>query len=239
MKSLFTGLIAAFALSFSVQALAMAQKPLSVSQNAHDAQDDEAVLAHPVRSYQTHSPVVYDNQPVVMSAYDHLDPQHIVPTAALTNAVKYFDANKKSIKNQKYMTIIDMTQHSSKKRMYVINMQSGSVSAYLAAHGRNSDPNDTGYATKFSNEEGSRMTSLGFYLTGSRYSGSHGTSMYLNGLQSTNSNAMSRAIVMHGADYVTPAHTGRSWGCPAVETRYISGLVNQLENGSLLYIWKK
>ena len=236
MRTIFSALVVICAFSFSTQALAMAQKPLTPSQ---DAQDDEATAARPVQNYQTHSPVVYDNQPVIMSSYDHLDPQHIVPTAALTNAVKYFDAHKTKIKNQKYLTIIDMSQHSGKKRMYVINLQTGAVNTYLAAHGRNSDPNDTGYATKFSNEDGSRMTSLGFYLTGSRYSGSHGTSMYLNGLESTNSNAMERAIVMHGADYVTPSHTGRSWGCPAVEPRYIAGLVNILENGSLLYIWKK
>lgn len=221
---------------FSTRSFAMAQKPLSVSQ---DAQDDEASAVHPVQSVQSHSASVRENQPVVMSQYDHLDPQHIVPTTPLANAVKYFDQHKSKIHNQRYITVIDMSQHSSHKRMYVINMQTGAVATYLAAHGRNSDPNDTGYATKFSNENGSRMTSLGFYLTGSRYSGSHGTSMYLQGLESTNNNAMERAIVMHGADYVNPSHTGRSWGCPAVEPRYIAGLVNQLEDGSLLYIWKK
>lgn len=83
------------------------------------------------------------------------------------------------------------------------------------------------------------MTSIGFYLTGYEYSGSNGSSMKLFGLEKTNSNADSRAIVMHGANYVTPSHTGRSWGCPAVEMKYINGLVDTLKGGSLFYIFRR
>lgn len=173
------------------------------------------------------------------SEFGHLDPQHIVPTTPLTQALTYFKANKTKIKNQNYLTIIDMTQKSSKKRMYVINMKTGAVATYLAAHGKGSDTNNDGYAEKFSNTPGSNMSSLGFYLTGVTYQGAHGLSLRLHGLQSTNSNAYSRAIVMHGADYVNPSHTGRSWGCPAVEMKYRSTLFPALKNSSLLYIYKK
>lgn len=170
--------------------------------------------------------------------YNYLDPQRIVPTVPLTQAINYFKANKSIIANQKYMTIIDMTQKSNKKRMYVINMTTGSVATYLASHGKNSDTNNDGYAERFSNTEGSLMSSLGFYLTDVPYQGSNGLSLRLRGLQSTNSNAYSRAIVMHGAEYVNPSSVGRSWGCPAIERKYIPTLIPALKGKSLLYIYK-
>ncbi len=173
-----------------------------------------------------------------LSEYNYIDPQHIVPTEPLTQSLKYFKANKASIMNQKYLAIVDMTQKSNKKRMYVIDMASGSVSTYLAAHGKNSDANNDGFAEKFSNTEGSLMTSLGFYLTDVTYQGSNGLSLRLRGLQSTNSNAYSRAIVMHGADYVNSSSVGRSWGCPAIERKYVNTLIPALKGKSLLYIYK-
>jgi hypothetical protein len=135
--------------------------------------------------------------------------------------------------------VIDFTQSSNNKRMYVINMHTGAVARYLVAHGNGSDPSHTGYAKKFSNSPGSNMSSLGMYVTGQEYDGSHGRSMRLVGLESSNNNAMDRAIVVHGAWYVDPQYTplGRSQGCPAVEERYIGTLVTQLRGGSVYYIW--
>lgn len=189
---------------------------------------------------QKGTPVVaYKDLPSDISEYNYLDPQRIVPTEPLTQAVRYFKKFKSNIANQSYITVIDMTQHSSKKRMYVINMKTGSVSTFLTAHGKNSDRDNNGYADAFSNQDGSLMTSLGFYLTGVTYSGSHGLSLRLHGLESTNSNAYSRAIVMHGADYVNPGYVGRSFGCPAIENKYVNTLIPALKNKSLLYIYKK
>lgn len=170
--------------------------------------------------------------------YNYVDPQHIVPTVPLTQAINYFKANKSKIANQKYITVIDMTQKSNKKRMYVIDMVTGSVATYYTAHGKGSDSNNDGYAEKFSNTEGSLMTSLGFYLTDVPYQGSNGLSLRLRGLQSTNSNAYARAIVIHGADYVNPSSVGRSWGCPAIERKYVNTLIPALKGKSLLYIYK-
>lgn len=170
--------------------------------------------------------------------YNYLDPQRIVPTVPLAQAVAYFKANKAKIANQNVMTIVDMTQKSNKKRMYVINMLNGSVATYLAAHGKNSDKNNDGYAEQFSNTEGSLMSSLGFYLTDVTYQGSNGLSLRLRGQQTTNSNAYSRAIVVHGADYVTPSSVGRSWGCPAIERKYVNTLMPLLKGKSLFYIYK-
>lgn len=168
--------------------------------------------------------------------YSYLDPDKIVPAKLLQEAVAYYDANLERIENQRVMGVIDYKQHNSKERFYIIDMESGRVEAYLTAHGKNSDPNFDGYATKFSNVPDSNTTSLGFFLTAETYYGKNGYSLRLDGLSSTNSNARSRAIVIHGADYVTPGpKIGRSYGCPAVEMRYHQELIDQIKGGSLLY----
>ena len=168
--------------------------------------------------------------------YDHLDPDKIIPVNLLTTAVAFYDANLDKISNQRIMGIIDYKQHNSKKRFYIIDMESGRVETYLTAHGKNSDPDFDGYATKFSNTPDSLMTSLGFFLTAETYYGSNGYSLRLDGLSTTNSNARMRAIVIHGAEYVTPGKKiGRSYGCPALEMRYHQELIDQIKDGSLLY----
>lgn len=173
------------------------------------------------------------------SKYAYVDPKKIVPAKPLEIALKYYDTNLSRITNKNYLTVIDFTQHSSKRRKYVIDMRTGAVTAMLTTVGRASDPDGDGYATSFSNTPESNKSSLGFYLTANQYQGKHGTSMRLHGLSSTNSNAYSRAIVVHGADYVqeSNSYAGRSLGCPAVDNRLISDLVNKLKNGSLMYIW--
>ncbi|WP_415062564.1 murein L,D-transpeptidase catalytic domain family protein [Bdellovibrio sp.] len=174
-----------------------------------------------------------------LSKYDYVDPQRIIPAKALEKALTYYDVYYNQISNKNYVTVIDFTQTSNNKRMYVVDMKTGLVSRYLVAHGKGSDPSHTGIAKKFSNVEGSNMSSLGMYVTGSEYSGKHGRSMRLVGLEKTNDQAMERAIVVHGAWYVDPQYTplGRSQGCPAVEEKYIDTLISQLKGGSVYYIW--
>ena len=170
------------------------------------------------------------------ASYSHLDPDGIVPQKLLETAVEYFDSNISKIRNQRQIGIIDFKQHSSQERFYIIDMESGRVESYLTAHGKNSDPDNDGYATIFSNTKDSLMSSLGFYLTAETYYGSNGYSLRLDGLSSTNSEARDRAIVIHGADYVKPgSQAGRSFGCPALEMRYHADLINRLKGGSLLY----
>lgn len=168
--------------------------------------------------------------------YSYLDPDKIVPEKLLQEAVSFYDANLDRIENQRVMGVIDYKQHNSKERFYVIDMESGRVETYLTAHGKNSDPNFDGYATKFSNVPDSNTTSLGFFLTAEAYYGKNGYSLRLDGLSKTNSNARERAIVIHGAEYVTPGpKIGRSYGCPAVEMRYHKDLIDQIKGGALLY----
>lgn len=173
--------------------------------------------------------------------YDHIDPQNIVADIPLKRAIEYYDTYQSKLANKKYITVIDYTKHNSKKRMYVINMQSGAVESMLVAHGRGSDPNHTGYAKKFSNTEGSKMTSLGFFITSGTYQGDNGYSMYLDGISPSNSNARKRAIVVHGADYVSDTNVkqygviGRSYGCPALDRKLSKRIIDLIKGGSVIY----
>jgi hypothetical protein len=169
-------------------------------------------------------------------AYAHIDPDHEVPSALLNKALNYFDSHQSQIKNKEVIGVIDFSQHSSKERFYIIDMSSGKVDRYQAAHGKNSDTDNDGYATQFSNEANSEMSSRGFYMTAETYSGEHGYSLRLDGLSSTNSNARARAVVIHPADYVSSGQqAGRSWGCPAMDPRYSEEVINQIKGGALIY----
>ncbi|MGZ3770027.1 MAG: murein L,D-transpeptidase catalytic domain family protein [Bdellovibrio sp.] len=173
----------------------------------------------------------------ILESYDYLDPKQIVPYKALEKAVLYFHLNKSSFKNQDYISVINFGQSSKEKRFYIISLKTGTVWAIHVAHGKGSDANHDGYAEKFSNVSGSEATSLGVYRTAETYTGKHGLSLLLDGLSSTNSNARSRQIVLHGADYVKENNTiqGRSWGCPAVAMEYRDDVIKFLKNGSLIY----
>lgn len=173
----------------------------------------------------------------ILSLYNYLDPNHIVPTSALEDAVIYFHKNKASFKNQKVISIIDYRKRSSEKRWFFIDLKTGAVNALHVSHGKGSDSNHDGYAEKFSNVSGSNATSLGFYRTAETYNGSNGYSLRLDGLSSTNSRARSRAIVVHGADYVQDQNVvqGRSWGCPAVSRANARTVIDLLKEGSLIY----
>lgn len=170
--------------------------------------------------------------------YSHLDPGKVVPARALSQAVAYLKKYGSGFTNDDHMVVIDYRQHSSKKRFYLIDLRTGRVERHVVAHGSGSDPDNDGYATKFSNTSGSNATSLGFYRTLGTYSGKWGYSLRLQGLSSTNSNAYSRAIVIHGASYVSESgRAGRSWGCPALDLNVSASVITRIKNGALIYAW--
>ncbi len=171
--------------------------------------------------------------------YEHIDPTHLIPRRPFNQAIEYFDNHRSRFPNQRYITIIDLSQKSNKRRLYLVDMVSGAVTQHLTSHGRNSDANNDGYADAFSNVSGSKMSSLGFYRTAETYQGSHGYSLRLDGLSPSNSNARSRAIVVHGASYVSEENgrAGRSWGCPALDLDFHTQYINRVKGGSLMYVW--
>lgn len=189
------------------------------------------------------SPQVWYNQ-VDINDYDHVDPKNLIPSEAKKKALAYFELYKNKIPNKNYLTVFDASSISAQPRFFLINLNTGAVETFLVAHGKGSDQDHDGYAESFSNVNGSNATSLGFYFTDVTYYGEHGYSLRLKGLESTNSNAYQRAIVVHGADYVNPAiaktqnKIGRSQGCPALENRFAKPIIDKIKNGSVLYIWK-
>lgn len=164
-----------------------------------------------------------------------------IPRTALNRAFDYLIANPDLVENTHYMTVINFDLPSTAERMYVIDLGSLAVQTYLVAHGKASGDN---YATHFSNQINSYMSSLGIYLTGDPYVGVHGLSMRLRGMETTNSNAETRSIVLHGADYVSQdwidqyGRLGRSEGCPAVSMQFSAQLVQELSGGSVFLIYK-
>lgn len=140
------------------------------------------------------------------------------------------------------LTIIDFSLPSTEKRLFVIDVEKGSLlyNTYVS-HGRNSG---TKFATQFSNLPESYKSSLGFYVTRNTYTGKHGFSLRLNGEEKgINDNAMSRAIVMHAADYVNKnlikmqGYIGRSLGCPALPNEVYKPIINEIKDGSCLFIY--
>jgi hypothetical protein len=122
-----------------------------------------------------------------------------------------------------------------------VDIAGGRVSSHLVAHGRGSDPAHTGWLQHFSNAPSSHATSAGAYRTDGLYIGAHGRSIRLTGLDATNNNALSRAIVVHAAWYVSPemARThgvlGRSEGCLALANSSLPEVLQRLGSGHLIY----
>ncbi|MBB6486853.1 murein L,D-transpeptidase catalytic domain-containing protein [Rhizobium lusitanum] len=145
----------------------------------------------------------------------------------------------------RFWGVIDFRQRSDQKRFHIFDIEAKSVNSYLCAHGKGSDLENTGFATSFSNEDGSNMSSLGVYQCAETYIGEHGYSMKLDGLEPTNNLARHRVIVVHSADYVSDdfaqrnRRVGRSLGCPAVDAAFSEEIINCLKMGSFLIAWTK
>ena len=164
-----------------------------------------------------------------------------VAPALLGRALDALERHHDSIPYRDVVGVVDFSLPSRAPRFHLVNLADGSVRSHLVAHGRGSDPSHTGWLERFSNEPRSNATSSGAYRTGSLYVGAHGRSMRLEGLDPSNSNALSRAIVVHGAWYVNEemigysGMLGRSQGCFAVADSSLPEIVTALGPGRLIY----
>lgn len=163
--------------------------------------------------------------------------------AALEAAVSaWWQAFQDGLTSRHVLTIIDYTLPSAEPRLWVLDLTTDSVLAReLVAHGRGSG---NAMATRFSNRPGSNQTSLGAFLTAATYHGSHGLSLRLEGLEAgRNDRAMERAIVIHGAWYVSPeivatqGRLGRSLGCPALSETAAPRIIDMIRDGTVVYAW--
>ncbi|SFT87829.1 L,D-transpeptidase catalytic domain [Algoriphagus locisalis] len=144
----------------------------------------------------------------------------------------------------KVLTVIDFSLPSTAKRMWVIDPVKGEILLNsVVSHGRNSGDL---MAKTFSNVPESFKSSIGFYKTAETYSGKHGYSLRLDGLEKGfNDQARNRAIVIHGADYAreefakSVGRLGRSLGCPALPSELSAQAIDLIKEGSLLFIFGK
>ena len=179
-------------------------------------------------------------------AFDHNDFERLVAQGmhpqALRVALKAYDwaAAKGKVKKH-IMTVIDFTQPSSKKRLWVINMNNAKILYHgLVAQGKGSG---TLYAKHFSDVSGSKASVLGAMVTGKSYHGHHGLSVRIHGLEGINNKVFSRAIVFHSASYATPSFVkeigrlGRSWGCFAINPAHSNYVFNKIKGGSFVFAY--
>jgi hypothetical protein len=181
---------------------------------------------------------------VIEEKVTHLSEKLSINNEAIRLAVKGYEKLKElgRIGNIRYLTIADFSKPSSEERLFVIDlMLEQVVIKTLVAHGRNSG---TLFAKNFSNKNQSNQSSLGFYVTGNLYKGKHGNSLELNGVEEgINDQAKNRAIVIHGANYVSydfikqQGYIGRSLGCPAVPTNKVEDIINTIQGASCLFIY--
>ncbi|WP_057396142.1 murein L,D-transpeptidase catalytic domain family protein [Pseudomonas fluorescens] len=138
------------------------------------------------------------------------------------------------------LAVIDYSLPSTEQRLWVFDLKRRKLLFHeLVAHGRNSGEN---MATLFSNLNESHATSLGLFRTQESYRGQNGYSLRMEGLEpGFNDNAYDRAIVIHGAPYVSPVlarangRIGRSLGCPAVRPAIAHRLIDSMKDGQLLF----
>lgn len=176
----------------------------------------------------------------IRELYDETGLSGTVPFYIFLRAVagcQKYDFEKPGI-----ITIIDFSKPSTENRFHVIDLnQKKLLYSTYTSHGVNTGEN---YAVDFSNVPGSRKSSSGFFKTAETYTGKHGYSLKLDGLEEgVNDNARKRYIVIHPADYVSEefikehGRLGRSWGCPALPEEISEDIIDVIKEGSCLYAY--
>lgn len=149
------------------------------------------------------------------------------------------------VPSQDRVGLVDFSAASGVPRLQIVDIGNGRVlSNLLVAHGRGSDPANTGVVQRFSNQPGSNASSSGSFVIGDTYFGKHGRSRRLHGLDPENDMALARAIVIHSADYVSEGQAraagrvGRSQGCFTVSHGDLGEVLSLLGPGRLLFAAK-
>jgi len=151
-------------------------------------------------------------------------------------------AERGLVKRRNLLAVIDYSLPSSEPRLFVFDLLARKLLfRELVAHGKNTGGDRASY---FSNDSGSLASSLGLYVTADTYFGHNGYSLRLRGLEAgINDMAWDRAIVMHGASYVSSeaikvlGRLGRSWGCPAVRAEIADKIIDTLRGGSAIFAY--
>lgn len=165
------------------------------------------------------------------TSYKYLPPEFDMETEmdkVDNNRMELLEYARKNKCNTNYAFVIDMHIPIFKKRFFIYNLKNDSLlGSGFVAHGIGSETFKGELV--FSNVPDSRSTSLGKYKIGTSYKGMWGFSYRLQGLDSTNNNALKRAIVLHGHVSVPDTETNDypicfSYGCPMVSPNFLQVL---------------
>lgn len=144
--------------------------------------------------------------------------------------------------NQDIAIFINFKIHSGKYRFFIYDLKNNRIlQKSIVSHGSGSVVKNSDNL-EFSNIDGSYQSSLGKYEIREKYSGKFGKSYRMQGLDSTNSNAMSRVIVIHALDCVPDAESSQlaclSLGCPMLSPKALeaaSKYIDKTEKPIMLY----
>lgn len=190
-------------------------------------------------------PVSREIEPNMSTLYEEAGlAAHGLSSSVFEQAIEGFNNLKNSGKlseTKSVLSIADFDMNSTRKRLWIIDLDKRKLILNTwVAHGERSGADKPVY---FSNSSESFKSSIGFYITGERYQGKHGLSLKLDGVdQGFNTNARKRAIVIHGASYVSQetisalGRLGRSQGCPAVPQELAATVVKSIEDRTVLFI---
>lgn len=158
------------------------------------------------------------------------------------NEIKTF-LKKNTKYNKDVIFLLDMKIPSNKYRFFVFDIKKNTVTDFgLVAHGSGSKTKTD--ELKFSNTDGSLMTSLGKYYIGNSYNGTFGKAYKMYGLDTSNSYAFARNIVLHSHKKM-PYNEQKSpivlsWGCPMLNNKFylrIQNILDKSDKKILLYIY--
>jgi len=140
------------------------------------------------------------------------------------------------------LAVVDYSMSPDARRMWVVDLARNALLFHEhVSHGKNSGRVEM---TQWSDVKGSKQTSIGVSVAAETYYGKHGLSLKMDGLEEGfNANNRERAIVIHGASYVsseqaeTTGRVGNSWGCPAVSEDVSAAMIRTLAGGALVVSW--
>lgn len=164
-------------------------------------------------------------------------------------------------RNKNFLAIFDLSQHSSRRRFYLIDLVSGGVEAFHVSHGTGNGP--AGKANRFRgfDDPDRNMTPMGPLVTdsrdgtvqgydvvrdpvtgerfgGLRVLGLNGTKPYNFGI-----NGKGAWVVFHSKNYATEGFRrrnagamGRSHGCIVLDPKFVNRVIGRLAGGALVYV---
>jgi hypothetical protein len=178
-------------------------------------------------------------------------PPHIDLTRTQQKAKQALSFCRRHNYNIRYCILIDMSLPSGVKRFVVWDFhKNDTLITGLISHGCGVMP-WSGVWSKdkpaFSNVANSHCTSLGKYRVNARAASAWGIRVkyFLNGLDTSNSNALKRDVVLHSWEAVPdkevyPNGIPEDWGCPAISNntmKIVDALLRQQKKHLLLWIY--